>query len=160
MIDNNRTLGQLIALLPQGKFTDIASRSRLSMDPDWVPVEGAPISLDDAIRMRDSGVVIQCLRFTEDDVFVVVIPREKPLNLPEKLTGAKLHRPQTVWDEDRVELLRKLWLARNADGSPVHSAAKIAEMMGADDVNIIRGKAHRMDLPSRLPTRPTTAAAA
>jgi hypothetical protein len=160
-MNTTRNLENLVGLLPQGRWTEVASRSRLSMDPDWVPVEGSPISLEEAVELRDQGQAIQALRYSEDTVTVVVVPRQKPLDIPERLTGAKLHRRQTVWDEDRVEVLRKLWLARNADGSPVHSAAKIAELMDVDDLNIIRGKAHRMGLPSRLPIRqPTTAAAA
>ena len=47
------------------------------------------------------------------------------------------------WTDERVELLRKLW----GEG---HTAAEIAKKIGQVTRNAVIGKAHRLNLPSRV----------
>ena len=53
------------------------------------------------------------------------------------------------WTDERVELLRKLWL----DG---HSASQIAKQLGEVTRNAVIGKVHRLGLSGRAtPSQPT-----
>jgi hypothetical protein len=153
---NSLTREWVQGTLAADKWTPVASRPRLSMDPEWAPVEGAPLTLEEARDLSDRNLVFRCLKFDENLVTVVIIPRREVREVPVRLTGAKLNAPQTEWNEDRVTLLRKLWFARNADGELAYPLHKISELMGLG-IEIIRGKAHRLGFPNR---QALTAAAA
>ena len=50
------------------------------------------------------------------------------------------------WTNEKVEKLKKLW-------SKGHTASQIAEMLGETTRNAVIGKAHRLDLEARAPSK-------
>ena len=50
------------------------------------------------------------------------------------------------WTNEKVEKLRELW-------SKGHTASQIAEMLGETTRNAVIGKAHRLDLEARAPSK-------
>ena len=50
------------------------------------------------------------------------------------------------WTEEKVEKLRELW-------SKGHTASQIASMLGETTRNAVIGKAHRLDLEARAPSK-------
>ena len=53
------------------------------------------------------------------------------------------------WTEERVEKLKELW-------SKGHTASQIAEIIGNTTRNAVIGKAHRLDLEARAPSKQTS----
>jgi len=54
------------------------------------------------------------------------------------------------WTSEKVEKLKELW-------SKGHTASQIAEMLGDTTRNAVIGKAHRLDLEARAPSKQTSA---
>jgi len=50
------------------------------------------------------------------------------------------------WTSEKVEKLKNLW-------SKGHTASQIAEMLGDTTRNAVIGKAHRLDLEARAPSK-------
>tara|TARA_B100001093_G_C26559483_1_gene898009 strand:+ start:196 stop:696 length:501 start_codon:yes stop_codon:yes gene_type:complete len=50
------------------------------------------------------------------------------------------------WTEEKIDKLKKLW-------SKGHTASQIAEMLGDTTRNAVIGKAHRLDLEARAPSK-------
>ena len=50
------------------------------------------------------------------------------------------------WTNEKVEKLKDLW-------SKGHTASQIAEMLGETTRNAVIGKAHRLDLEARAPSK-------
>ena len=55
------------------------------------------------------------------------------------------------WTEEKVNNLKKLW-------SKGHTASQIAEMLGNTTRNAVIGKAHRLELEARAPSKHSTSA--
>tara|TARA_B100001093_G_C26177133_1_gene738240 strand:+ start:13 stop:507 length:495 start_codon:yes stop_codon:yes gene_type:complete len=53
------------------------------------------------------------------------------------------------WTDEKVEKLKELW-------SKGHTASQIAEMLGDTTRNAVIGKAHRLDLEARAPSKQTS----
>ena len=53
------------------------------------------------------------------------------------------------WTEEKVEKLRDLW-------SKGHTASQIAEVLGETTRNAVIGKAHRLNLEARAPSKQTS----
>ena len=53
------------------------------------------------------------------------------------------------WTEEKVEKLKELW-------SKGHTASQIAEIIGNTTRNAVIGKAHRLDLEARAPSKQTS----
>ena len=55
------------------------------------------------------------------------------------------------WNDEKIEKLKSLW-------SEGHTASQIAEMLGDTTRNAVIGKAHRLKLEARAPSRQTSTA--
>ena len=53
------------------------------------------------------------------------------------------------WTDEKIEKLKKLW-------SKGHTASQIAEMLGDTTRNAVIGKAHRLNLEARAPSKKST----
>ena len=137
----------LRSILPVNRWTPLATRPRYWPDLDepapWTPLPDAPITVATAWELEERGLLFRALRYTQDELEVVVLPRREPAPKKEPLPAGKV----TEWNENKSNTLRRLWHMVE-DGRPVYTIAQIGELLNAEPESV-RSKAARMNLPAR-----------
>jgi hypothetical protein len=146
-------LAQLRSILPCDRWSELATRPRswpnLDEPAPWTAVRGAPLSLDEAIKYRNDGILLTALRYSEHETTVVAIPRKEAeaAQAPPKSAAD----PITNWPDDRLARLVELWREVDDEG-PLHSIGEIGEILGCP-AEAVRTKAKSLGWSTRARQR-------
>jgi hypothetical protein len=82
--------------MPGNQWTEVARRPRYfpweQEQPDWEPLPGSPVTLEQAIELEKNGIIFKALKFRPADLTVVVLPRREPPPLKKILCVAAARR--------------------------------------------------------------------